>query len=269
MNIEELTKHQLILLTLLVSFVTSIATGIVTVTLLDQGPQQITQTINRVVERTVEQVVPGGIQTVIKEVPLYVTEEEQIVKAIDGASPAVVQVTEGSGTPQNFVSGFVLGSKGLVVSVIPSTGEGLTTRVNNYRVMLDKEVVFPATIIKKSGTGNVVVLQIKPERQEEFVKLITARKPLEFSSKDATVGQTVIGIAGNSNNDQAVAVGIISSVTATSTTATLPLIKSTAATMENIGGPLVDTKGQAVGVVISAGTALGKASLKAIIDSIN
>ena len=36
---EHLNKQQLILLTLLISFVTSIATGIVTVSLMDQAPQ--------------------------------------------------------------------------------------------------------------------------------------------------------------------------------------------------------------------------------------
>src|SRR3989339_652302 len=59
MDIEKLTKAQIVLLTLLVSFVTSMATGIVAVTLMDQAPPGVTQTIQRVVERTIETVTPN------------------------------------------------------------------------------------------------------------------------------------------------------------------------------------------------------------------
>ena len=51
MDMEELSKSQIILLTLLVSFVTSIATGIVTVSLMNQAPPAIAQTVNRIIER--------------------------------------------------------------------------------------------------------------------------------------------------------------------------------------------------------------------------
>jgi hypothetical protein len=60
MDLEQLTKHQTLLLTLLVSFVTSIATGIVTVSLMDQAPEGVTRVINQIVERTVETVVPAN-----------------------------------------------------------------------------------------------------------------------------------------------------------------------------------------------------------------
>ena len=88
MELEELNKTQIVLLTLLVSFVTSIATGIVTVTLLDQAPPAVTQTINRIVERTVERVVPASpsgpsVITTVKETTIVVKEEDLITESID------------------------------------------------------------------------------------------------------------------------------------------------------------------------------------------
>lgn len=56
MNLEDLNKSQLLLLTVLVNFVTSIAVGVLTVSLLDQAPPTVTQTVNRIVDHTVESI---------------------------------------------------------------------------------------------------------------------------------------------------------------------------------------------------------------------
>lgn len=56
MEIQELNKKQLVLLTLLITFVVSIATGIITVSLMNQAPKSVPQTINNVIQRTIEKV---------------------------------------------------------------------------------------------------------------------------------------------------------------------------------------------------------------------
>ena len=61
---NDLNAQQIVLLCLLVSFVSSVATGITTVSLLDQAPKPVSQTINRVVERTIERVVDPVVATV-------------------------------------------------------------------------------------------------------------------------------------------------------------------------------------------------------------
>ena len=109
MDLEQLTKTQLILLALLLSFVTSIATGIVTVTLMDQAPTDVTRTINRVVEKTVERVVPGETKIVerIKEIS-NPTQSDLAVGAIDKNRAILVKLINESGE---------ILSKGFFVSV--------------------------------------------------------------------------------------------------------------------------------------------------------
>jgi len=94
MDVKELNKSQLILLAILLSFITSIATGIVTVTLMQQAPDSVTVPINRVVRETVEKIVPGAVtnntQTVV------VKEEDLVVDAIAKNQPSVFSVTKES-----------------------------------------------------------------------------------------------------------------------------------------------------------------------------
>ena len=94
MDIKDLNKPQLILLAILLSFITSIATGIVTVTLMQQAPSSVTIPINRIVRQTVEKIVPvpgkESVQTVI------IKEEDLVVDAIAKNQSALFSVTEES-----------------------------------------------------------------------------------------------------------------------------------------------------------------------------
>ncbi len=118
MDIKDLNKVQLILLALLLSFVTSIATGITTVTLMQQAPSSVTVPINRIVQQTVEKIVPveGKTQTVI------IKEEDLIVDAIEKSQPAVVSITkevtdvDGKDIEVSAGRGIVVSDKGIVVA---------------------------------------------------------------------------------------------------------------------------------------------------------
>ena len=99
MDIEHLSKSQIVLLTLLISFVTSIATGIVTVSLMAQAPPAIAQTVNRIVEQTVQQVVPAnqsasaGKTVVTEQKTVVVKESDMISQAVARVSPSLVRMT--------------------------------------------------------------------------------------------------------------------------------------------------------------------------------
>ncbi|MSU45505.1 MAG: hypothetical protein EXS47_02680, partial [Candidatus Zambryskibacteria bacterium] len=93
---EDLNKHQIILLTLLISFVTSIATGIMTVSLLQEAPLEVTRNINRIVEKTIETVIPATITLPgQKEVTtIVVKEEDLVIDSINKNVNSIVRIIE-------------------------------------------------------------------------------------------------------------------------------------------------------------------------------
>lgn len=120
MEMHELNKPQLILLALLLSFVTSLATGIVTVSLMQQAPESISVPINRIIRQTVEKIVPTDIgkpaQTVV------IKEEDLIVDAIAKNQSAIFSITKDSTDEAGIVTevsagrGFVVSADGTIVA---------------------------------------------------------------------------------------------------------------------------------------------------------
>ena len=130
MDIKDLNKHQLILLALLLSFVVSIATGITTVTLMQQAPASVTVPINRIVRQTVEKIVPGETKTQT----VVVKEEDLVVDAIAKNQPGIFTVTkeglDDTGKTAEFSAG-----KGLAIS-----NDGII--VVDATLVPDKEVYY-------------------------------------------------------------------------------------------------------------------------------
>ena len=129
MDIKDLNKPQLILLAILLSFITSIATGIVTVTLMQQAPSSVTIPINRIIRQTVEKIVPvegkNTVQTVV------IKEEDLVVDAIAKNQSAIFSITkEIQDIDEKTIEvsagrGFVISNDGTIVtdgSLVPDTG---------------------------------------------------------------------------------------------------------------------------------------------------
>jgi S1-C subfamily serine protease len=264
---KELNNQQLILLSLLVSFVTSIATGIVTVTLLAQAPQGVTQTINQVVERTIEKVVPGDIKTVVKEVPVIVTQEELIVKAINSTSGLVVRIVDykDEKAPKAVASGF-LTEGSILISVLPAKVES-ETGVPVYKVVTEGGKSFSLDLVKTDENSRLVIFKVKSSEVADFTKETEKIVPLKLSSKDTIVGQTIIGVGATSAGTPTATVSIVSNIS-TGTDTNPAILKTNAASPDNLGGPLLDIHGEVVGVSLSSGSALAKTFVKSVIDSI-
>lgn len=117
---KDLNKSQLILLAVLLSFITSIATGITTVTLMQQAPVSVTTPINRVVQQTIEKIQQVEGKTVTQTV--VVKEEDLVVDAIAKNKNTIFSITkEGYDLNGNFGeisagTGFAISSDGVIVA---------------------------------------------------------------------------------------------------------------------------------------------------------
>ncbi|HAS80470.1 MAG: hypothetical protein UR25_C0001G0073 [Candidatus Nomurabacteria bacterium GW2011_GWE1_32_28] len=135
MDVKELNKSQLIMLAILLSFITSIATGIVTVTLMQQAPASVTVPINRVVRETVEKIVPQEGNTITNTI--IIKEEDLVVDAISKNQSAVFSITkeildlDGKTTEVGSGRGFVVSDDGIIVADNALVSEGQVYYVKN------------------------------------------------------------------------------------------------------------------------------------------
>lgn len=130
MNIEDLSKTQLLLLTILVNFVTAIATAVMTVSLLDQAPPTVTQTVNRIVERTVETAAQTPLPTLPGITPpketVVIRDEDLLSAAIRADAGRRVLIHKGATSTPAIAVGTYLPDKRAVVT---ATTAGLPKEV--------------------------------------------------------------------------------------------------------------------------------------------
>lgn len=188
MDLEQLTKHQILLLTLLVSFVTSIATGIVTVSLMDQAPEGVTRVINQIVERTVETVVPAsqGAAAVTTEKTVVVQQDELVPQSIATVQKSIIRIVV-AGEDQLVARGVIVGASGLAV-----TDRAALSGVNlrDLEAILHSGERVPLTVPQDSGTGPVMFIEVTLSTSADV-----APATLVDTSK-LTLGQTVLRISG-------------------------------------------------------------------------
>ncbi len=213
---EDLNKTQIVLLTLLVSFVTSIATGIVTVSLLDQAPVGVTQTINRVVEKTVQTVVPQKLQPqiVTKEVPIK--SEDLIVSAVDANTKSMVRISGSYDSSASLYEGlgFIISKSGFIITPAVS----------------DPNKKFTATT--SSGKTFPLIFLETPNKKISLFKTDIGTEKYTFTpatladSNNLKLGQSVISFGGTESRN-IVGVGVISGITLSSDDKKLPILIET------------------------------------------
>lgn len=244
MDLEHLDKSQIVLLTMLVSFVTSIATGIVTVSLIEEAPTDVTRVVQRVVERTVEQVAPAETQqaTVItKEKTIIIKEADLIAAAIADNKPRIVSVIDTDSGAFTSLGVFIDGEGTLAVDAWALAEEG------NYGIDVGAEELIPATVIYSGGARGIALLQAEAENIG-----VGAITPSEVALQ---LGQTLVAFVGGGSITQGIATelgegGYIG--TSISGAKIAP------------GAPLINVDGEVVGISTGASREVGESSFAPI-----
>ncbi|MDO8482199.1 MAG: serine protease [bacterium] len=276
---EQLTKQQIVLVTLLVSFVTSIATGIVTVALMDQAPPGVTQTINRVVERTIEKVVPAPNQqtaSVITKETIVVKEDDLVVEAVAKNTKSVVSIIavtgEGESKTENFAgNGLIVGKDGLIAtdtSIVTSTFDEAGNPIpRTFNAVLSDNTALPIVALSFDVASGIVLFRPTLTEKTKSIVFIPAKLADASSLK---LGQTIIALGGEKVS---VATGIVANLsdmpdtsTATTEATSTPNIPSTKSSHRLIqtdissvgktfGSIIANLSGDVVGMrTVSAGT---------------
>ncbi|MDP3762884.1 MAG: trypsin-like peptidase domain-containing protein [bacterium] len=272
---DNLTKTQLVLLVLLVSFVTSLVTGIVSVSLVSQNALSPIQTISRVIERVSE---PQQTPVIQNALP---SEEELIVRLVKNVSPAVVSVVAARDIPvieQYFINpfgdneffkqflvpqyrqkgterrqissgtGFFVSADGLIVT----NRHVVEDAAADYSVVTNDGKKIAVKVLARDPVRDIAVLKVEGTNHS-FIPL--------GNSDGLNVGQTVVAI-GNALGEfqNTVSVGVISGLRRTVVASGLSsgpeilsqVIQTDAAiNLGNSGGPLLDLAGRAIGINVA------------------
>ena len=239
MDIEELTKSQIVLLVLLVSFVTSMATGIVTVSLMDQAPTSVAQTVNRVIQQTIREVSsPGEAAAVVVPTKTVVVSSTNTVSgAVQKSTPSVVRLYSADGSI--FLGlGVVVDASGDMITdtaAIGSAAQASATLANGSSVQT-------SVTTRDAGIGLAILAVATSSESTSTPSWV----PIGTASAAPMLGETVVMIAGESN--PWIGSGLISSLVP-ATGSTGALVK-TDISGDNVlyGSPLIDTDGNLVGI---------------------
>lgn len=206
MNMNNLNFHQVILLCILVAFITSIATGITVVSLMQQGTGPVTQTINRVVERTVERVVevdPTEKKTTVQKTPekeivtVVVNSEELSIEAVEKNAKSIVRIYTDEGTTNGEVRNFrglgiVVDEEGTIITDATVIDPYQQTR---FRYFAEKDGIFFRVDVVEDVSQTLA--KVVPAQESDLPDFTPA---VFGDSKTLQLAQSVISISGQKSD---------------------------------------------------------------------
>jgi hypothetical protein len=243
MNIEDLTKTQLLLLTILVNFIISIATGVLVISMLDQSPTPVTQTVQQIVDHTIETIsTPIASPIITKPAPAPATPEQQLTSAVAADNARAVLIYKGATSTPAIAWGVYLPKSRAVATV--------------FTLQLPKEatIQFPdGSTAGASLAHNNDSIAIYGFSDTAALPSAPAANPVAIG--DLKQGQTVIGLT----KERAVVTGIISKIDPSGIMTTLAGVPA--------GSGVVDLSGSIAGVSAGDGTLYSTDSVMSLLET--
>jgi S1-C subfamily serine protease len=239
---EDLTKHQLILIVLLITFVTSIATGIITFTLLSEAPVEVTQQINRVVERTIERVVPADGQPTKVTTTVVVSEEDRILESIAKNEKSIVRLkTTGADGSEIFSGiGMVISADGIIAADLRSYNAASPFTI----LFSDGKTYSSGKTFVDDKNGLVFLRTNVPQNESPKYTFY----PAIFGDSDGLkIGQTLVAISGKDSN--AASTGRIFQLTLADDKKTVAnILSDIKISKAHLGSPALNLSGEVIGL---------------------
>lgn len=163
MDIKELDKRQMVLLTLLITFVVSIATGIVTVSLMNQAPKSVPYTVNNVIQRTIEKV--STVSSISSSDTVDKKENQKEEESSNSYGGDInIKIYRGDSIEESKLQGegVLISDSGLIIA-----DSSILNGDDKYTISLDSKL-FDLKFVKKFNNG-LSILQIaeKVKNSEE------------------------------------------------------------------------------------------------------
>jgi S1-C subfamily serine protease len=239
-GMEHLTKQQIVLLTLLVSFMTSIATGIVTVSLINQAPAGTTNTVERIIQDTVASALPSSNLAAVGQPGS--SSGGSLTTSIDTISKSIVKVGEYAGDTPVSGLGVVVNARGTVM-----TDKSVIAGLNNDGITYPNGKSYRAVVIQLQTNGDLVFL-------DPVVSASNATSTIFVPASIGTfpkLGEAVASLGGS--NADTLGVGVVDQIITAGASSTPTAISTTIDSSKVLtGSPLFDLSGAVIGIQTSS-----------------
>ena len=244
---EHLTKAQIVLLTLFVSFVASMATGIVVVTLMQQASDPVNQTITNVVERTIEKITPTFIEKPGQQI--IIKDEDLVVSAVEKNSKSTVSLryTNIEGEKVAVGVGTIVSPAGLIITDQKNFSYGILSASMGG-------LSYTIEVVENAKGGALTLGRLVPVVAASSTPTLM---PVTLGNPGIIkVGQTALILGGR--DAKTVAIGIITSLdtrtvadkeTKVETTVLDGIVLSQRLAGVSNGAPIINLDGKVIGFV--------------------